>query len=90
MRNSTLFCHIATARTPFIYFHLLKYNITNLYDKLDIAPIQKFLKMHCLRWIKMPVCLEHGYLCAVNMGSDYEGILFTRQSAEVLFLHKEA
>ena len=62
-----------------------KYNITNVYHKLVIAPMQKFLKIHCLHWKKTPLCLQHGYFGAVNMGSDYLGNLFKRQGAEVFF-----
>ena len=50
MRNLTLFRQIATATTPFIYFHFHKYHITNVYHKLNDAPMQKFLKIYYLHW----------------------------------------
>ena len=52
MRKISLFRHIATAITPFIYFYLHKNHITNVYHKLDIARMQKFLKIHCFHWKK--------------------------------------
>ena len=87
MRKITLFRHIAAAITPCIYFHLHEYHITNVDHKLDIAPMQKFLKIHYLHWEKTPFCLKHGYFSAVNTGSDYVGIFFVRQGAETSFLH---
>ena len=45
MRKITLFRHIATAITPFISFHLHKCHITKVYHKMDIAPMQKILKI---------------------------------------------
>ena len=61
MRKITLFRHIAAAITPCIYFHLHEYHITNVDHKLDIAPMQKFLKIHYLHWEKTPFCLERQY-----------------------------
>ena len=90
MSKITLFRHIAAANTPFIYCHLHKYHITNVYHKLDIAPVQKFLKIQYLHWEKTPLCLEHGYFGAVNTGSDYVGIFLIRKSAETSFLHMGA
>ena len=46
MRKIRHFRLIAAANTPFIYFSLHKYHITNVYHKFDIAPMQKFLKIH--------------------------------------------
>ena len=33
----------------------------------------------------MPFCLEHRYFGAINIGSDYVGILFIKQDAEASF-----
>ena len=78
MRKMTLFRLIATATTHFIYLHLPKYHITNVYRKLNFAPMQIFLKIHCLLWKKTPFCLKQGYFGAFNMGSDYLAFLFIR------------
>ena len=90
MRKIKKFRHIATAITTFIYFQSYKYHITNVYHRLDIAPMQKFLKIHYLHWKKTPYCLEHGYFVAINMGSDYVGTFFLRQDVEASFLQMEA
>ena len=47
MDKITFFRHVATAITAFIYFHSQKYHMTNVCYKLDIAPMQKFLKLYC-------------------------------------------
>ena len=52
IRKKTISRHISTAITPFIYFHLQKYHITNEYHKQDFASMQKFLEIHCLHWKK--------------------------------------
>ena len=69
IRKITLFIHIATAVTHFLCFNLHECHITNVYVVLDIPPMQKFLKIHCLHWVKTPFLLEHGCFNAVNMGS---------------------
>ena len=90
MRKIAFSRHITTANTPFIYHNLPKYHITNVNHELDIAPMQKFLKINCLHKKKTPFFLEHGYFGAVNMGSDYVGFLLIRQGADISFLHMEA
>ena len=90
IRQTTLFRHIAIVSTPFIYSHLHKCHITNVYHKWNFASKQKFLEIHCLHRKKTPLHLEHGYYHAVNMGSDYAGIFFLGHGVEDSFLHMEA
>ena len=50
--------------------------------------MKRNLEIHYLhRQKKTPLCLEHRYYNAVNMGSDYVGIVFLGHGVEASFLH---
>ena len=87
MMKITFYRRIGTALTPFIYIHSHKYHITNVYHKLDIAPIQKVLKIHCLHWKTTSFCLEHGYIGVVNTGSDYVGFFYKILGSSFFFAY---